>query len=102
MTFLRLIPAALALALLALPAGGLSAQVQDATDPNITVVGTPPSDLSLLPEGPEVKGTIVARSGITSSSSSSPRPSATMPSVKPSMRRDTGLADTKRRNGKAH
>lgn len=50
-------------ALLALPAGGLSAQVQDAADPNITVVGTPPSDLSLLPEGPEVKGTIVARSG---------------------------------------
>ncbi len=40
----------------------------------------------------------MVRKGITSSSSSSPRPSATMPSVKPSMRRDTGLADTKRRN----
>ncbi len=57
-------PMTLALcALLALPAGGLSAQAQDATDPNITVVGTPPSDLSVLPEGPEVKGTITARSG---------------------------------------
>ena len=57
-------PMTLALcALLALPAGGLSAQAQDATDPNITVVGTPPSDLSVLPEGPEVKGIITARSG---------------------------------------
>ena len=51
------------LALLAIPATGLSAQTQDASNPNITVVGTPPTDLAALPAGPEVKGTIVARSG---------------------------------------
>lgn len=51
------------LALLAIPVTGLSAQTQDASNPNITVVGTPPADLAALPAGPEVKGTIVARSG---------------------------------------
>lgn len=57
-------PMTLALvALLALPAAGLSAQTQAASNPNITVVGTPPADLAVLPAGPEVKGTIVARSG---------------------------------------
>lgn len=51
------------LALLAVPAAGLSAQAQVASNPNITVVGTPPADLATLPAGPEVKGNIVARSG---------------------------------------
>ncbi|NCU10921.1 MAG: OmpA family protein [Sphingomonadaceae bacterium] len=41
---------------------GLSAQAQDQTSPVITVVGTPPADISTLPAGPDVKGIIVARS----------------------------------------
>lgn len=51
------------LALLAIPAAGLSAQAQDAPNPNITVIGNPPTDLTALSAGPEVKGTIIARSG---------------------------------------
>ena len=52
----------LLLAAVAVPAwGGLSAQVQD---PNaITVTGQLPTDLTGLPEGPEVQGIISARKG---------------------------------------
>mgnify|MGYP003289583799 CR=1 FL=1 len=51
------------LLLAAVPAwSGLSAQVQD---PNaITVTGQMPTDLTGLPEGPEVKGIISARKGV--------------------------------------
>lgn len=62
LNFNRPVTMALA-ALIAIPAAGLSAQAQDASNPNITVVGTPPADLAALPAGPEVKGAIVARSG---------------------------------------
>lgn len=51
------------IALIAIPAAVLPAQAQDASNPNITVVGNPPADLAALPAGPEVKGTIIARSG---------------------------------------
>ena len=44
-------------------AGGLSAQPQGATDPNIVVDGVPIPDFASLTEGPEVKGVISARTG---------------------------------------
>ena len=50
------------LAILAIPASGVSAQ-QDAYDPTITVTGVLPSDLSGLPEGPRIEGVISARNG---------------------------------------
>ncbi len=58
--------ALLALAMLALPAtSGLSAQQQDPTDGEVmtTVYGSLPTDLSGLPEGPDIEGIISARSG---------------------------------------
>ena len=56
--------AALALALLAMPiTGTLSAQQQQPQDGEVmtTVYGSMPSDLSGLPEGPEIEGFITAR-----------------------------------------
>lgn len=44
-------------------AGGLSAQPQGATDPNIVVDGVPIPDFASLTAGPEVKGVISARTG---------------------------------------
>lgn len=49
--------------MLAMSPAGLSAQAQNASNANITVVGTPPTDLAALPAGPDVKGNIIARSG---------------------------------------
>jgi len=56
--------APLLFAMLAIPAwGNLSAQEQEPTqgDESITVLGTPPADLSELPAGPEIGGFISAR-----------------------------------------
>lgn len=52
-------------AMLALPAGGLSAQELEPanTDNEITVYGELPADLSVLAEGPEIEGFISARTG---------------------------------------
>jgi outer membrane protein OmpA-like peptidoglycan-associated protein len=54
------------LAMATLPvSGNLSAQQQDAYEGDVltTVYGSPPADLSGLPEGPEIEGFISARSG---------------------------------------
>jgi OmpA-OmpF porin, OOP family len=52
------------LAIFALPmAGGLSAQEQDTTNPNIIVTGEALPDTTAMTEGPEIKGIITARSG---------------------------------------
>ena len=52
------------LAMLTMPVpGSLSAQELDPSTSDITVVGTPPADLSGMPEGPEIEGFIAARSG---------------------------------------
>lgn len=49
--------------LAALPfSGGLPALAQESATP-ITVVGTPPADIAILPAGPDIKGIIVARAG---------------------------------------
>lgn len=50
------------LAVLAVPAAGLSAQQRDPYD-QITVTGSLPADLSGLTEGPEIEGVISARKG---------------------------------------
>ncbi len=50
------------LAMLAVPvSGSLSAQEQDAVNPDINVYGTPPADLTGMSEGPEIEGFISAR-----------------------------------------
>jgi OmpA-OmpF porin, OOP family len=52
------------LAIFVLPmAGGLSAQEQDTTNPNIIVTGEALPDTTAMTEGPEIKGIITARSG---------------------------------------
>lgn len=52
------------LGLAALPLStGLAAQTQDAANPSIVVTGEQLPDLSAMTPGPELKGTIVARSG---------------------------------------
>ncbi len=63
MTFISRRPGAFILfAALAMPAtGGLFAQQQDPYNPDITVNGLPPADLSGLNEGPEIEGFISAR-----------------------------------------
>lgn len=63
MTFISRRPGAFILfAALAMPAtGGVFAQQQDPYNPDITVNGLPPADLSGLNDGPEVEGFISAR-----------------------------------------
>ncbi|RVT94512.1 OmpA family protein [Sphingomonas crocodyli] len=52
------------LAIVALPvAGSLSAQQQDANDPNIIVNGVPTAEPVEMTKGPEIKGVISAREG---------------------------------------
>jgi OmpA-OmpF porin, OOP family len=52
------------LAILAVPVSvSVAAQPQDATDPNIIVEGELSPDTSAMTPGPEIKGTITARSG---------------------------------------
>src|SRR5258706_11942126 len=52
------------LAMLAVPmSGSLAAQEQVTPDPNIIVSGEPLPDTTAMTPGPEIKGTITARSG---------------------------------------
>ena len=65
MQFLSSRPAGLLLiAAIAIPAwGGLAAQPNGSSDPNIVVEGEVPPDLATMVAGPEIKGTITARTG---------------------------------------
>ncbi len=52
------------LAMLTMPvSGSLAAQQQDVQDPNIVVTGEVLPDMTAMTQGPEIKGTITARSG---------------------------------------
>lgn len=55
----------LLLATVALTAPVPALAQQEATGPNIVVVGPPPPDLATLPEGPDIRGIISARAGPT-------------------------------------
>ncbi len=55
--------ALLLLAALALPATAAVAQQQDSANSSIVVVGPPPPDFATLTRGPDLRGTIAARTG---------------------------------------